>query len=332
MFRMGKGALAAAMLAGVVMSVGACSGSGGAAAEEEAAGAAAGQADTPRMTVAYITHQAPGDTFWDIVRKGAEAAAAKDNVDLKISSNPDGGEQANLVQNAIDSKVDGIAVTMSHPEPLIPVITKAIDAGIPVVAFNSGQNQWQEAGAMSYFGSNETLAGESAGKRAASEGYKKVLCVPQEQGSVALEARCNGVAAGFGGPSEKLYVNGTDMPSVRSTIAAKLRQDPAIDLVITLGAPFALTAVESVKDAGSAAKVATFDSNTEIPAAIKGGTVQWMVDQQPYLQGYLAVDSLWLYQTNGNVIGGGQMVPTGPYFVDKTNIADVEKFSAAGTR
>src|SRR6195952_1364583 len=51
-------------------------------------GGCSGQADTdatttpasatPRMTVALITHQAPGDTFWDLVRRGAEAAAAKD--------------------------------------------------------------------------------------------------------------------------------------------------------------------------------------------------------------------------------------------------------------
>src|SRR4029453_1221438 len=150
---------------------------------------------------------------------------------------------------------------------------------------------------------------------------------------VALEARCEGLRRGFApGRFDKVYVIGTDMPSVRSTIAAKLRQDPSIDLVVTLGAPFGLTAVEAAKDVGSKAKVATFDTNPQIPAAIRSGALLWAIDQQPYLQGYLAVDSLWLQKTNGNVIGGGDSVLTGPYFVDKSNVDRIEKFAAAGAR
>ncbi len=47
------------------------------------------------------------------------------------------------------------------------------------------------------------------------------------------------------------------------------------------------------------------------------------MDQQPYLQGYLAVDSLWLYLTNGNVLRGGKPVLTGPSIVDSQNIAKI---------
>ena len=80
---------------------------------------------------------------------------------------------------------------------------------------------------------------------------------------------------------------------------------------MTLGAPFALTAVQSAKNAGSQAKIVTFDTNAALVDAIKTGDVQWAVDQQPFLQGYLAVDSLWLYLNNSNVIGGGQPTLTG---------------------
>ena len=109
------------------------------------------------------------------------------------------------------------------------------------------------------------------------------------------------------------------MPSVQSTITAKLQQDPAIDYIITLGAPIALTAVQAVETAGGNARIATFDTNAELVDAIKAGKVQWAVDQQPFLQGYLAVDSLWLYLNNRNTIGGGQPVLTGPAFIDKLN-------------
>ncbi len=53
---------------------------------------------------------------------------------------------------------------------------------------------------------------------------------------------------------------------------------------------------------------------------------------QPFLQGYLAVDSLWLYLNNGNVIGGGQATLTGPSFIDKSNIDAIAEYAKAGTR
>jgi simple sugar transport system substrate-binding protein len=120
---------------------------------------------------------------------------------------------------------------------------------------------------------------------------------------------------------------------VDAVLTARLRQDPGIDAVVTLGAQFALDAVDSVKAAGSSARVATFDLNNDLVRAIRAGTVQFAVDQQPYLQGYLAVDSLWLYRTNGNISGGGVApVLTGPAFVTRSNVAAVAKFAAAGTR
>jgi simple sugar transport system substrate-binding protein len=292
----------------------------------------AGQADTPRFTVAMVTHGPPGDTFWDLIRKGAETAAKKDNIDLKYSAELQAPDQANLVQNAVDSKVAAIAVTLARPEAIKPALQRAISAGIPVVALNAGIDDWKAAGAKAYFGQDEQISGEAAGKRLAADGAKKVICVIQDQGNVALESRCAGVKAGFGGAVENLNVNGTDMPSVQSTITAKLQQDPAIDYIVTLGAPIALTAMESVANAGSTAKIATFDTNEALVDAIKTGKVQWAVDQQPFLQGYLAIDSLWLYLNNGNVIGGGQPTLTGPAFIDQSNIDAIADYAKNGTR
>ncbi|RZB14261.1 sugar ABC transporter substrate-binding protein [Streptomyces sp. F001] len=325
-------ALAVAAAAALVLA-GCSSGSGGKKAEEGADGASAGKATTPRMTVALVTHQAPGDTFWDIVRKGAEAAAAKDNIKLVYSPDPNAGNQANLVQNAIDQKVDGIAVTLAKPDALKGVIGKAEAAGIPVVGLNSGVSDWKDLGLLEFFGQDETVAGEALGKRLNEVGAKKAVCVIQEQGNIGLTQRCDGVKKTFSGTTDTLNVNGTDMPSVKSTITAKLKQDSSFDYVVTLGAPFALAAVQSVSEAGSKAKVATFDLNKELTSAIESGDIQFAVDQQPYLQGYLAVDSLWLFKNNGNYSGGGeQPVLTGPAFVDKSNVERIAGFAAKGTR
>jgi len=149
---------------------------------------------------------------------------------------------------------------------------------------------------------------------------------------VAVESRCAGVAAGCGGAVENRNVNGTDMPSVEATITAKLQQDPTIDHLVTLGAPIALTATEAVANSGSTAKIVTFDTNAVLVDAIKDGKVGWAIDQQPFLQGYLAIDSLWLYLNNGNVIGGGQPTLTGPAFIDKSNIDAIADYAKNGTR
>ena len=281
-----------------------------------------------------ITHAAPGDTFWDIIRHGAIAAAAKDNITLKYSSDPDPTKQSALIQDAINSKVAGIAVTDPNPAAICPTIKKAVSAGIPVVMFNAGVANWQQCGGMSYFGQDETIAGEAAGKRLAAAGAKHVLCVLQATGQVQLEARCAGVQKGLGseGTMTKVYVNGTDNSAMLSSMTAKLTQDKTVDAVITLGAPVALIAIQSINSAHSTAKLYTFDTNAALIAKIKSGAVQWAVDQQPYLQGYESVDSLWLYLTNANVIGGGETVLTGPAFIDASNVAKVAQYAQAGNR
>ena len=105
-------ALATALAAAVT----ACSSQGGAQQEQGGGGGGTGgTVDTERYTVAMVTHEQPGDTFWDRIRAGAEDAARAHNVDLKYSNGAQAPEQATLVQNAIDSQVDGLAVTLAYP-------------------------------------------------------------------------------------------------------------------------------------------------------------------------------------------------------------------------
>jgi simple sugar transport system substrate-binding protein len=323
--------LAAIAGAVLVLGIASCSSTGG-KPEESGNGMGAGQANTPRATVAMITHEVPGDSFWDLIRKGAQAAADKDNIELRYSNDPEAPNQANLVQTAIDSGVDGIALTLAKPDAVAPAVKAALDKNIPVVAFNSGFDNFKAMGIQEYFGQDEKLAGVAAGERLQKDGAKKIICVIQEQGQVALESRCAGVREGFKGQSEILNVNSKDMPSVESTITAKLQQDKSIDHVVALGAPIALAAVQSKNNAGSSAEVVTFDTNAALVDAITAGDVKWAVDQQPFLQGYLAIDSLWLYLNNKNLIGGGQATLTGPSFIDETNIDSVAELAKSGTR
>jgi simple sugar transport system substrate-binding protein len=321
----------AAVAAAVCLLLVGCSASGGAQLDsgtDSAAGAGSGG-----LKVTLITHGAQGDDFWKLVQQGARAAAAKDGIELTYANDSDPAGQAALVRDAIRDKVDGIAVTLAKPQAMTGPVAEARAAGIPVVGLNSGMDAWRSAGLLEYFGQDEGVAGRAVGDKLDGLKAKHALCVVHERGNVALEARCAGVKNTFAGDTEMLYVEGTDLDAVNAAVTARLQQDPSIDEVVTLGAQFALTAVKSVKAAGSRAQVATFDLDKNLVEAVRSGDVQFAVDQQPYLQGYLAVDSLWLYRTNGNVSGGGVApVLTGPAFVTKTNVAAVAKFAAAGTR
>ncbi|MFE9116144.1 substrate-binding domain-containing protein [Streptomyces sp. NPDC007172] len=325
---------AAVAVAALALTVGGCSSSGGKSSEDKGSGPAGGgkAVGTPRLKIAMVTHSGEGDTFWDIVQSGAQQAAAKDNVDFLYSANKEGQQQAQLVQAAIDQKVDGIVVTLAKPEAVKDVVKKAVAAGIPVVTINSGADYSRAVGALGHIGQDEEVAGEAVGDELTGRGKKKALCVLHEQGNVSLEQRCAGVKKTFRGSVENLNVDGTNTPASTSSIEAKLQSAKDIDAVVTLGAPMAAAAVQAKGDAGSSAEIDTFDLNAAVVKQFKAQQIGFAVDQQPYLQGYLAVDELWLNKTNGDVIGGGRPVLTGPAIVTGKDVPTLEKYTARGTR
>ena len=322
-----KRAAVAAVSLTALLAVSACSG-GGAEPTSESTGGGGGESG---YTFAMITHETPGDTFWDRIRAGAEQAAKDTGSTLKYSADPEASKQAVLIQNAIDSKVDGIATTLVTPEALIPTVQKAIAAGIPVDSFNSGTDFFQDAGALTHFSSDERLAGQQAGAKAKADGATKILCTIQQTGSVALEDRCAGVKDSFPN-TENIQVEGKDDAAVTSAIQAKLSQDKDINWIITLGAAQAVDALKAKDAVKSQAKIGTFDLSKETAEAVKAGNLQFCIDQQPYLQGYLAVTQLYLFKKNGNVLGGGKASLTGPSFVDTTNVDSILPFINQNTR
>ncbi|MER7203165.1 sugar ABC transporter substrate-binding protein [Streptomyces sp. CB01635] len=323
-------------LAGAVgLTLAGCSSTGGKRAEDaRKAASAQGKAavNTPRWTVAMVTHSGDGDTFWDIVQSGAKQAAIKDNINFLYSHSDEAQQQAQLVDAAVDKKVDGLIVTLAKPDAMKAAVARAEKAGIPVITVNSGSEESKKFGALTHIGQDETIAGRAVGEELNKRGRKKALCILHEQGNVGHEQRCAGAKETFKGQMQNLYVEGTNMPDVQSSIGAKLQADKSIDSVVTLGAPFAATAVKAKQDAGSKAEIDTFDLNEKVAGGLKDGTLGFAVDQQPYLQGYEAVDLLWLYRYNADVLGGGKPVLTGPQIITKDQAAKLEEYTNRGTR
>jgi simple sugar transport system substrate-binding protein len=285
------------------------------------------------LTFAMVTHSDEG-SFWSVVKKGAQQAAKDEGVKLIWSpSNNDPQKEAQLIDAAISQKVDGLAVSVPNADAIKGSLAKAKAAGIPIITLNSGADDFKKLGAITHVGQTETIAGKAAGEKLKAAGVKKVLCVIHEQNNIGLEQRCQGVKQGFGGNVTNQQVKGTAaIATTQTEIKSKLQADKSYDGVMALNPDIAGAAVTAIKGASSSAKLATFDLNPGVIKDIQSGSVQFAIDQQQYLQGYLPVLFLKLYVTNNNTVGGGQPVLTGPGFVDKTNAATVAKLTSAGTR
>ncbi len=299
--------------------------------ESDGDGAAAAS-NNDDLTVAVVSHSNPGDPFWDVVKSGAEQAGEDLDVTITYNGAAEPTEQSQLIENAISQGVDGLVVSMANPDGVQGAIESAVSEGIPVVTINSGLEQSKEFGAITHVGQTERLAGEAAGAELAELGGTKMICVIHEAGNTGLEDRCAGAAETFGGEVENLQVDVNDLADAQSTIASKLQSDNTVDAVLTLNNGVAMAAVQAQADAGTDATIGTFDLDSNVLDAITGGDLAFAVDQQPYVQGYLPVVILALKNRNGNDVGGGQPVYSGPALVTQENAEEVAAFAEAGTR
>ncbi|WP_326640396.1 sugar ABC transporter substrate-binding protein [Nonomuraea fuscirosea] len=310
-----------------------CSSSGGQSGQSAPpATSAAASASGGGGDFAVITHGAPGDSFWDVVKNGAEAAGKQYGVSVTYQGDGDPAKQSQLIDQAVSEKVDGIVVSLANPDALKEAIGKAVAAKIPVVTINSGADSSKALGAITHVGQSEDVAGRGAGEQLKTAGVSKLLCVIHEAGNVGLDQRCKGAEETLGGTVERLQVDVSNLADVTSKVTAKLQSDQAVNGVLALNPAVAVAARDAIKDAGSQAKLATFDLSADVVTAINDGEILFAVDQQQYLQGYLPITFLNLYKANLNTVGGGLPVNTGPGFVTKDNAAQVAQLAEAGTR
>ncbi len=284
------------------------------------------------MKIAFITHASPGDTYWDVVKSGEVRAAEDLGIKVTYESDPDPVKQSGLIDSAVAQHVDGIVVSMANPDGLKDSIAKAIAAGIPVISVDSGLERFKEFGLLTHIGQSEYIAGRGAGEKLKAAGVKNAICVIHEAGNTGLEDRCRGIKDTLGGKVQNIQVDINNLADAQNTVKAKLLADPSIDGVVTLGPPMAVAASAALDEAKSKAKLATFDLSEDVTKLIASGKILFAVDAQPYLMGYLGVSFLYLHKINGNEVGGGEPVYSGPGYVTKDNVAAVAGFAKNGTR
>ena len=276
-----------------------------------------------------VTHTQGTDPFWPVVQKGGEDAARAIGADFEYNYDPSGdmASMAALIEAAAATQPDGMVVSLPDPDALGGAIRAAVDAGIPVITMNSGLEASAGVGALMHVGQPEKLAGESAGKRAAAEGATNALCLNQEAFNTALVDRCDGYAMSV--PTKMIDVS-NDAAQIQTRTAAALQADSSIDSLLAPGPHVCVAAAKAVAEVGATVHLSCFDLSPDVIDLINSGEVQYAIDQQQRLQGYVPIIVLHLYNTNAGMLPGAN-IPSGPGFVDKSNASAVAA-QAGGNR
>jgi simple sugar transport system substrate-binding protein len=287
------------------------------------------------------------DPFWSKVKKGADDAAkvaelTGGSVTWLGPQNYDnlGPDAAKLIRTALSQNPSAIVGPDWVPEAMDDAFKEVVAAGVPLIIYNSGgMDAAKRLGAMNYVGNEEYAAGLGGGEYYGSHGAKNVLCVNTLPGATNTEDRCKGIADAIGksgGKSSQLPLPSSSFgnpTAVAEAIKAAVLKDNTIDGVITISAGDANSAANAISQAsvGDKVKLASFDMDETGLQRIKEGKQMFSIDQQPYLQGYLAVSLL-----NGFVNYGLDLptkpVLTGPGIVDASNVDATVAGAAAGAR
>jgi simple sugar transport system substrate-binding protein len=286
------------------------------------------------VSIQFITHGQAADPFWSVVKNGVDTAAEDLGVDVEYRAPErfDVVRMRQLIDSAVARKPDGLAVSIPDPDALTASIRKAVDAGIPVVSLNSGDDVSDQVGALAHVGQSERLAGVQAGQRMRREGVRNALCINQEVGNAALDLRCEGFRDGLGAEVEVLAVDLADPTSAQSRVSNALETRGDVDGILTLGPTGADPTIAALREGGKLGDitVATFDLSPSALKAVRDGQLLFAIDQQQFLQGYLPVQMLTHYAQLG--LAPANDVLTGPAFVTKNNAGRVIQLAEEGLR
>jgi simple sugar transport system substrate-binding protein len=308
--------------------------------------ATATMASAEGVTIAVVGGKAD-DPFFAKVKKGIDEAtltveAHGGTVNYLMLQNYDniGGDAANLIRTAISQGASVIAAPNWVPASQDEAYQAALAAGIPVMLYNSGgAEKAKELGAINYIGNEEYPAGLAGGDYFGTHGVKNVICVNTVPGAQNLEDRCKGISDAIskhGGVSNQLPLPASsfgDPTAVAEAIKAKLLSDDTIDGVVTISAGDANSAANGIQQAGATEKVklGSFDMDEAGLDRIKAGTQLFAIDQQPWLQGYLAVSLSDAY-VNYALKSPTHPILTGPGIVDAANVDATIAGAKAGYR
>jgi len=268
--------------------------------------------------------------FWQSVHAGAEAAAKEAGVEIMWKGpehESDSAAQINIVEDAINRRVDGIVLAPTHKDALVPIVERAGRENIPVAIFDSGIGTENY---VSYVATNNLQGGAVAAERLAAKlgGKGKVAILGVKAGSVSTEQREQGFA-----DTIKQKYPGIEIVAFLYGEADRARSlDRATDILTAhpeLNGFFAsnesstVGVVQALKQKGLAGKVILvgFDSSPNLIDDLKAGAIDALVLQNPFKMGYESVKAM-VAKLNGQT--PPKVIDTGVKLLTKDNLETPE--------
>jgi simple sugar transport system substrate-binding protein len=302
--------------------------------DKKSTAAAAGAGDfpsTPKWKFVFVCHVTT-NSFFTPTQYGAQDACSLLNCEFQFTGSKDSivAEMVNATNTAISAKADGIALAVVDKAAFRAPVDKALDAGIPVVSYNAdGARDDKGTNRLAYIGQGLYESGFALGQRAIEAGLDsgEVVGFIATPGALNIQPRIDGASDAIkqSGKSLKFTPVGTnaDVPKGLSIIDAYAQghSNLAGMLAVDAGSTSSVgQVVEKYKMRDKGLKVAGgFDLVPETLNAINGGSLDFTIDQQPYLQGFLPVLYLYLYKLSGGLIFPSE-TNTGLLFVTKDNV------------
>jgi len=325
----GVGLTSASLAASALLA--ACTNNDDKSSDSASATAAGDFPSTPKWKFVFVCHVTT-NSFFTPTQYGAQDACALLNCEFQWTGSKDSivAEMVNATNTAISAKADGIALAVVDKNAFAAPVDQALAAGIPVVSYNAdGAVDDPGTNRLSYIGQGLYDSGFQLGQRAIASGLDSgdVVGFIATPGALNIQPRIDGASDAIkqSGKSLKFTPVGTnaDVTKGLSIIDAYAQGHPDLAGMLAVDAGSTQSVGQVVQKYNMRDKnlkvAGGFDLVPETLNAIKGGSLDYTIDQQPYLQGFLPVLYLYMYKLSGGLVFPSE-TNTGLLFVTKDTV------------
>jgi simple sugar transport system substrate-binding protein len=286
---------------------------------------------TPAWKFAFVNHVTT-NPFFVPTQYGLQDAAALLGIPKPAwtgSANSSVPEMVSATNAAISSKANGIAVAVISSTAFTAPVKNAMNAGIPVVSYNADGNVGDPGtNRLAYIGQDLFVSGQALGQRIAASmpnGGDAVGFIATP-GTANIQPRIDGAKQAIGASGKNIkftsVASGAALSQENTTINAYvLAHKSTLKGIFAVDAGSTQTVGQIIQKYGLTGKVASggFDLTPVTLNGIKAGNLDFTIDQQPYLQGFLPVLALYLFNLSGGLVNPPE-TNTGLTFVTKANV------------
>ncbi len=257
--------------------------------------------EKPKQKMIAVIPKGVSHSFWLTIKAGADAAGRDLGVAIDWkgpASETDIAGQINIVEDAINRRVDGIVLAPSHGDSLVPMVQRAQREGIPVTIFDSGISTENY---LSYVATDNRAGGALAARRMAERlnGKGKVAILGVKKGSVSTDEREEGFAetlrSQFPGIQVVQWLYGeANAAKSLSTAEDILTTHPDLNGLFASNESSTVGAVRAVRqrNLGASVVLVGFDATPDLVNNVREGSIDSLVIQNPYKMGYEGVKTI----------------------------------------